>query len=541
MLLTQFKQAQGFYGVALLILASLAASGPRLDVKAQDADRFEKFSKDLSDARNTLHVPGIAAAIVENGRIVWQQSFGLADLEAKVPVQADTEFCIASVSKTMAAVILMQLQQQGLLQLDDPIDKYIPDGSTPRGVTVRQVMSHTSDGKPGEEFLYNGGRYAALSRLVERLTAKPYATVLSERVLNAAGMKHTIPGLAAPGFEALDQKLAKPYRWDGDLNRIQLGDLPSPNLSAANGVVSTANDLAHYAIALDDHSLLSRASETAMFTPTRSSRGESLPYGLGWFVQDYAGQKLVWHFGQEESYASLFLRVPKRKLTLIVLTNSNSISDAFRLLDGNAARSLVALDFVRDVVLRGEPPLARTLQHQLDADYNLDEALACIYLNQQEQAGQFMKTALKSSADQRNPDVPTLYLLTRLHDPSFNTVTETIGADLLRRHPNLPTVLFYLGTFYQRTARPEKAMPLFKRIADIKPPLHHWTASLAMLELGKWYATRDQSRARGYLQRVVDMNSNVDNAVDQARQMLREIPPSRTGAGSSQHSSGPGT
>lgn len=530
MSLIQFKRVRVFCGVALSVLTLPASSWLRPNVNGPDAGRFQEFARDLDDVRNSLEVPGMAAAIVENGHVAWQQNYGFADLERKLPVRADTEFCIASLSKTMAAVILMQLEQQGLLQLDDPIDKYLPNTSIPRNITIRQLMSHTSDGQPGEEFLYNGARYAVLSQIVEKLTGKPYAAALSERVLNPLGMKHTIPGLSAPGFEALEQKLAKPYRWDGDSDRIRLGELPDPGVSAANGVVSDLNDLAQYAIALDDHALVSKPRERAMFAPTRSSRGENLPYGLGWFVQDYIGQKLVWHFGQEESYASLFLRVPERKLTLVVLANSNSISDAFRLLDGNAARSLLVLDFIRDLVLRDEPS-SETAQRQLDADRNLDQALASIYLHQPEQAVQFTKAAFRNGALHRNPDVPTLYLLMRLHDPDLNTATEIIGASLLREHPNLPTALFYFGSFYEQTDRPEKAMIFFQRIADINPPLHHWTASLALLELGKWYATRDRAQARKYLRRVVEMNLNVENAVDQAQQILRGIPQSSAGAG----------
>jgi len=466
----------------------------------------------------------MAAAIVEGNRVVWRQDFGFADAEKQHPVGPDTEFCIASVSKTMAAVILMQLRDAGMLGLDDPVSKYLTDSGMPANITIREVMSHTSDGAPGEEFLYNGARYAALSQIIEKLTGKPYAAVLSDRILRPLKMAHTIPGLDAPGYEVLQQQLAKPYDWDADSSGgIKQGELPRPGLSAATGIVSTEDDLALYAMALDGSAVASPRSKTAMFTPTRSSRGENLPYGLGWFVQDYMGERLVWHFGQEDSYASLFLRVPERKLTVIVLANSNALSDAFRLLDGNAARSLVALDFLKDVVL-SDKPLDAAAQGQLEADHNLDEALARIYLNQRDQAVPFARRALDAGTVQLHPDVSTLYLLMRLNERTFNGATEAIGTELGREHPNLPTALFYFGTFYEQTDRPEKAMPLFQRIADIQPPLRHWTAALALLELGKWYSGRNPDQARKYLRRVIEMNLNVEGAVDRAQQALKVIP-----------------
>lgn len=455
---------------------------------------------------------------------MWQENFGLADLENKLPVTASTEFCIASVSKTMAAVILMQLREADRVQLDEPVVKYLPDSGLAANITIRQVMSHTSDVGPGEEYLYDGARYGLLSRLIEKIAGEPYASVLSERILDRLGMSHTIPGLGAPGYEALQRELARPYNWDQKSpNGIQTGDLPGPGLSAATGIVSTIGDLAKYAVALDGDQLVSAASKRALFTPARSTRGEALPYGLGWFVQNYLGHALVWHFGQEDSYASLFLRVPDRKLTLIVLANSNAMSDAFRLLDGNAAHSLVALDFMKDVVL-GTAIAKSTAKHRLAFDADIDEALANLYLARYDEAVSFGRAAFGTGTGPAQSDGTMLFLLANLRDPALQPITLRMGTDLVRKHPRLPTVLFYLGTYYEQTGQPEEAVPLFKRIAEIQPPLRHWTAVLGLVELGKWYANRDPSQARRYLERVVALGWNLDGAVDQARTMLKELP-----------------
>jgi CubicO group peptidase (beta-lactamase class C family) len=504
-----------------LLCATAWCQHPKQDQAPND---FETFGRDLDGVRNQLRIPGMAAAIVEDGRIVWQKDFGFADVKNKLAVTASTEFCIASLSKTMAAVILIELRKAGQLKLDEPVVKYLPDSGLSANITIREVMSQTSDGVPGEEFLYNGARYALLSSLVEKITGKRYASVISERIFEPLKMNHTIPGLNAPGYEALQRELAQPYQWEENSSTgIRAGDLPKAGLSAADGVVSTVSDLANYAIALDGDSLVSSEGKVAMFTPTLSNRGEYLPYGLGWFVQTYLGHQLVWHFGQEDGYASLLVRIPDRKLTLIVLANSNAMSDAFRLLDGNAPHSLVVLDFLKDVVF--DTATAKTGVHrQLEFDENFDRALASLYLDRQDEAVSFTQAAFKTGLNQLHPDVTMLYLLIRLHDPSFNPTTVTIGTNLVRQHPNLPPALFYLGTFYEQTGQPERAMPLFERIAEIQPPLRHWTAVLALLELGKWYTNRDSSRSRKYLERVIAMGWNLDGAVDQARQMLKELP-----------------
>jgi len=423
----------------------------------------------------------------------------------------------------MAAAILMQLNQAGQIRLDEPAAKYLPDSAIPVQVTIREVMSHTSDGVPGEEFLYNGSRYATLSLLIERVTGRPYAQVVRERIFSPAKMSRTIPGLDTAGYESLQRKLARPYNWDRTAStEVKQGVLPRSGLSAATEVVSTVEDLARYAAALDGDCLISPKAKGAMFTPMVSTRGERLPYGLGWFVQSYLGHRLVWHFGQEDSYSSLFLRVPDRKLTLILLANSNAMSDAFRLLDGDASRSLFALKFLKDLVL-SPAPQAESLR--LRADEELDEGLVNLYAGRRERAISATRTALKGSVPVE-PSVNLLYLLLQLREPSLKRITESVGRELVRRHPHLAPALFYFGTFLQETERSNEAILFFARIANIQPPLRHWTAALALLELAKFYSARDPLLARKYAERVIGMGLNVDGVADRARQMLAKLPSS---------------
>jgi len=281
-------------------------------------------------------------------------------------------------------------------------------------------------------------------------------------------------------------------------------------------------DLARYATALDRGLLVNKSDAALMFSPTRSTTGRELPYGLGWFVQNYLGEQIVWHFGQGDAYASLFLRFPKRKLTLIVLANSNSISDAFRLLDGDAMRSLFAAHFFRDVVA-ARLKLSSSAQRQLNNDLEIGSALADLYMGEARSATRRVRQAIATGSIQSRANLSLMYLLVQLREPSLKALTERVGKSIVEQHPNLPPALFYLGSFYQQTNRSEAAVRLFEKIAELQPPAQHWSASLALVELGKWYLVRDPERAKSYLKRVVVLGSNADGAVDVAKGLLKQI------------------
>jgi CubicO group peptidase (beta-lactamase class C family) len=399
--------------------------------------RFDRFAHDLEAIKTDLRIPGLAAAVVDSGRTVWRNDFGFAD------VVAHRAFPIASVTKTMAAALVMQMVEQGRLSLDDPIAKHVPGTKLAPEITLRHVLSHTADGTPGEEFLYNGGIYNSLTAVVEKVGGKPFAGLLANAIFNPLGMNYTTAG---------------------------------KGVCAATGVVSTTADLAKYAIALDGTELVSDKSKTAMATPARSTHGAILPYGLGWFTQTYLNEQIVWHYGQEEAFASLFLRVPNRKLTLIVLANSNTMSDASRLLDGNVARSLVALAFLRDVVF---PKRNAT---DFEQDEIVDQALVKLFLGKQSESAALMRAAFAKFPELKSStDLSLLGLLARLKMPEAEPTAKAI----LRDHPNLPPALFYYGLYLESARRPKEAIVQFQGILSHQPPWHHWSLSIARQEIGK--------------------------------------------------------
>ncbi len=143
------------------------------------------------------------------------------------------------------------------------------------------------------------------------------------------------------------ERLAVPYRVDGK-GRAERNELPGMPIDAAGGLVSTVRDLARLDKELDSGLLLADETRAAAWSPAAGRNGLPSPMGLGWFVQFYKGERLVWHFGYvQNAYSSLVLKVPARNLTFILLANSDGLSGPFQLQLGDVTRSLFATLFLR--------------------------------------------------------------------------------------------------------------------------------------------------------------------------------------------------
>jgi CubicO group peptidase (beta-lactamase class C family) len=358
--------------VCLIILLMSACTSPAATQEEADTetlDTFETLETELENLRQEMKIPGLSAAVVKNGQLVWAHGFGYADIEDQIPAAPETPYHLASVTKTFAAMVIMQLVQEGKLSLDDPVSRYgvkLPEGDA---VLVRHLMSHTSEGTPGQHYQYNGARYGLLSQVVLAATGRSLQEWVYERILQPLGMENTAPsppaacaGLPfAPTCERVYAALAKPYFLDSDFN-----PLPGFNedyFNAGAGLMSTVVDLAKYDAALDANTLVTEATKEQMWTPTVSNSGQVLPYGLGWFTQSYRGTRFIWHSGfSPPSTSALFLKLPEEGLTFIVLANTDLLSRSYQAGHGDAndvTSSLAALTFYKDLVLapRSAEPL----------------------------------------------------------------------------------------------------------------------------------------------------------------------------------------
>lgn len=348
----------GLFLLALLTPVALGDERPADDTKLKV--RLETFDRNVEDLRALLKIPGISAAVVKDQKVIWSKGFGLADVENKLPATPETPYRIASVTKTFASTLLMQLVEQGKLNLDEPMSKYSPLYKDDK-VKVRHVFSHTSEGTPGARYAYNGNIFARLDAVIEKTSGKPFRQLLAENILEKIGMTDSVPGqdamsqkelLTAVGpavakrYEATLARLAKPYTLYGKDEMVLTG-YPFRQISASAGLVSTVMDLAKYDIALDQHLFLKKETQELSWTPMTANDGRKLPYGLGWFTQEVQGLKLVWHYGQWWQFSALILKVPDRNLTLILMANSDGLSTPFGLGGGDVRNSAFASTFLR--------------------------------------------------------------------------------------------------------------------------------------------------------------------------------------------------
>lgn len=320
---------------------------------------LQGFEARLDSIRMALRIPGMAAAIAKEGEIVWSRGFGLADVDQGRPATDTTSFYVASVTKSVSAIVLMQLVEEGLLDLDTPIGEFGLSVESLGTVTVRHIFNHTSHQVPGEEHRYDGNRYIILGDVVEQITGKPFARVLQERILGPLGLRHTAPDISViPAFleaglnrHAFMANMAMPYELEN--GRVVRSGFPS-HFSPSAGLMSSVRDLAEISIGLDQDRFLDPATREVMLSPTVAIPGENLNYGLGWFVQWIDGLKVEWHGGEWHSQSALFLRVPERKMTFVAVANTRRMSGAYYMGRGDVMESGLAQLFMEAFVFGDE-------------------------------------------------------------------------------------------------------------------------------------------------------------------------------------------
>ena len=373
--------------------------------------KYKSLETKLDCLRRELAIPGLSVAIVDGQKIRFSAGLGLADLERQVPAAADTPYHIASLTKPFAAAVVMKLVEQDQLDLDAPMAEILKHAAFPslsknetiygyrdacrrirdlsknpelpfasllrscRGdrelVTVRHHLTHTAHGKPGSEYAYNGFLFGMLTPVIEAASKRRFRDLLVEWITGPLGMTNTVPGFDAATEQEIIERRARYYRRTED-HSFMPSDWPppewakamerrgletTPHIRASAGMISTVLDLAKFDVAMDRDAILSAPSKAAMYTPARPNSGARLPYGLGWFIQDFDGQQIVWHYGHANgAYSSLWLKVPVADATMILLTNSDGASDTFDLGEGDVLGSPFARLFLHWVTNGGEAP-----------------------------------------------------------------------------------------------------------------------------------------------------------------------------------------
>jgi D-alanyl-D-alanine carboxypeptidase len=340
--------------IALVLTAAsnaLGASPSAAQVVQPTGDQLAIMDERIREAMNESNIPGVLIGVASRGRLLHTHSYGMADVELRVPVSDSTVFEIGSISKQFVAAATMLLVEEGRVGLDDPIPQYLSDlPSEWLEVTIRQLLTHTSgipdyeeiqtyeayrfrftpeeiirvahsrpmDFEPGTGWYYSNTGYFLLSLIVERVEGRPLGAVLRSRIFEPLGMGQT--RMADP--EDIILHRASGY-WV-DRMGVELRNRDATQTSStlgAGGLVSSVQDMAKWDEALYGDQLLSEASRTAMWTPAVLPDGEDTAYGFGWSVAPYRGYPALGHNGQVAGFVASFVRLPDAEVALIVFAN----------------------------------------------------------------------------------------------------------------------------------------------------------------------------------------------------------------------------
>lgn len=358
----RFRPATLALGLGLVVATAMGAQ-----LRAQQ-DRHALLASPpiehyLEALRLQAGIPGLSAAVVQDGALVWERGFGFENLELRIRARPDTPYYAGGLSQSLAAVLLLQCVEQRRLSLDEPVRRFglsLPEA----GATLRHMLTHSSAGTPGAEYRYAPERYAQLGTVMEWCAPQPYRKSVAHRLLEYLAMKDSVPGTDLRNRELIPEglfdeatleryvrvlgRLAVPYKTEGR-GRATRSELPAPEgISPASGLVTTVRDLAQFDLALDSALLLLDETRANAWSPAIAIDGTPMPTGLGWYVQQYRGEQVVWQYGHlPNAYSSMIIKLPARRVTLILLANSDGLVASFDLASGDVTKSVFATLFLR--------------------------------------------------------------------------------------------------------------------------------------------------------------------------------------------------
>lgn len=285
-------------------------------------------------------IPGLSAAVVEDGRIAYTGAFGVKSRDTGEPVVEETIFAAASLSKPLFAYAVMQLAEESKIDLDKPLYHYLeyPDAAHDeryKQITARMVLSHSGGFPnwrndklnilftPGERFQYSGEGFVYLMRVVERITQVPLNDFMAERVFGPLGMKNT----SYVWKEEFEARYAAPH---DDLG-FPLNKYRPEEGNAAHSLQTTAADYAKFLLAMLQPKGL-KAATVKMMLSAETGAGHSfsgpqgnspVSWGLGWGLQESPMGKAFWHWGDNGAFRCFVMAYPDSGKALVYFTNSN--------------------------------------------------------------------------------------------------------------------------------------------------------------------------------------------------------------------------
>ncbi|OJJ17060.1 hypothetical protein BKI52_30560 [marine bacterium AO1-C] len=479
--------------VSLLVLASVVQAQPTNKFTNQ---QIKTFTKDLKALKAYFKIPGMAALVKYEDQTVLEEYNGWANVAQKKPMTQNTLVPIASLTKTFAAVLVLKLAEEGKLSLDDPLRKYFPKQDFTTKILIKHVLSHTSQGDIGKQFYYSY-RFGTLTRVIAKASGMGFQQYLEKVIIKPLKLKNT--RLLVNKKSIRNVPFASPYQLN-DEGKMVKGKVEY-GFSTSAGIVSTVRDLAIFNQALDQNKIISAQSKAQMM----KAFGKNLAYGYGIFSQYFMGEKLVWGYGQYDCYSGLYLKIPAKKLTLFLLANNNLMSDPARLIYGDATSSLFVLSFLKNFVLnKPQIPLLETFSATANKTLEksefyrkklLAQALAESFLSRYDKKHFYYSIRLLKQVFAQFPDYESYAHLNLMHNllflkevafhksktnfDTFDKQVKSIGAKLLKVHPENPYANVYMGNFYVRNNQKDEARPYYERIVEAKNFSNFWYTSVA--------------------------------------------------------------
>jgi CubicO group peptidase (beta-lactamase class C family) len=352
-------------GILSGTLILLVANGASAQTGTLAAEKQARIENAIATFLKETQTPGLSAAVVQDGELVWSAGFGMADLENSVPATANTVYRLASVSKPLTATSAMALWEQGRLDLDSPVQKYCPAfPQKPWPVTTRQLLGNLggirsynvpeqpysvsqSDpevgntryfdngiegglkffaneplvAEPGTHFNYSTQGYTVVGCAIEGASSQKYADTVRETVLFPAGMRQTRP----------DERFAivplrtRFYSKDKTGAVMNAEFLDASYKVPGGGWLSSAPDMARFEAAIMNNRLLKSATRDTMWTQPMPSDGLGrLAYALGWQFGSVDDVKVVGHSGGQQGTSTMIWMAPDARAGVVVLTNSDA-------------------------------------------------------------------------------------------------------------------------------------------------------------------------------------------------------------------------
>jgi CubicO group peptidase (beta-lactamase class C family) len=295
-------------------------------------------------------IPAVTVAVATDGEMRWSQGFGLADMENFVPAKATTVYRLGSISKPITAVAAMQLWEAGKLDLDAPVQKYVPSfPEKPEGtITARLLLAHMGGirhyrgdeigstrhyadlaeplkifaadaliAPPGTKYSYTTYGYNLLGAVVESAAGQRYLDYVKAGILDPAGMDR----LRDDNRIAVVLNRANGYSRQSDGQVVNCGLADTSNKIPGGGFAGTAPDLVKFALAVRSGKILKPSTAEVMFAPQKTSDGKRVGYGLGWAIETLNGRTAVGHGGGQQGTSTMLLMLPQEGHVVAAMCN----------------------------------------------------------------------------------------------------------------------------------------------------------------------------------------------------------------------------